>query len=296
MPTPQDRPLPSRVRRVPRRRGFRRVVAILLVMFAMDLAWRAGAFAHPARASDRTLAAGALAPLSGPPIVTRAQTESELTKLIELGYPVACGGGTKPLVALTFDDGPGPYTKATLRILQSEGAHATFFIVAKELVDWPNLGDEPKAEARVAAIGDHTYDHVGLAGLAQAELDHQVGDAKTLIEQRSGVPVRLFRPPFGEHDASVDHEVQGLGMVEVLWSVDSGDSTGARWQTELRTVEAGLRPGAIVLMHENRGPTLKILPQLLQDIRARGLHAVTVPELLTADPPSLAQLKSGTCQ
>jgi len=148
----------------------------------------------------------------------------------------------------------------------------------------------------VAAIGDHTYDHVGLAGLSQALLDHQVADAQTLIEQRSGVTVRLFRPPYGQHDAAVDHEVQGLGMLEVLWSVDSGDSTGATWQAELRTVEAGLHPGAIILMHENRGPTLKILPQLLQDIRARGLHAVTVPELLTADPPSLAQLKSGTCQ
>src|SRR5205823_13613214 len=73
MPTPQDRPPPNRVRRVPPRRGFRRVVAILLVMFAMDLAWRAGAFAHLARASDRSLVAGAPGPLSGPPVVARAQ-------------------------------------------------------------------------------------------------------------------------------------------------------------------------------------------------------------------------------
>jgi peptidoglycan/xylan/chitin deacetylase (PgdA/CDA1 family) len=298
MPTKPKRP-PARkkpVRRVPKRHGFRRVVAMLLALLATELAWRTGAFAHPrSHLHDRAVSANQGPPLAGSPVATAQEVQSNLDQLISTGYPVMCGGGTKPLVALTFDDGPGPYTQKVVHMLKKQGARATFFIVAKELVGWPQLADEPKDEATIGAIGDHTYDHIGLVGLSQADLDHQIADAKTLIEEHSGVTVQLFRPPYGQYDAAVDHEVQGLGMLEVLWTVDSGDATGSHWETVLQTVQDGLRPGAIILLHENRAPTLRILPQLLQEIRARGLHTVTVPELLAADPPSDEQLKAGTC-
>jgi peptidoglycan/xylan/chitin deacetylase (PgdA/CDA1 family) len=222
--------------------------------------------------------------------------QTELDRLISLGYPVCRGAGKKPLVALTFDDGPGPYTQQTVDELKAAGAKATFFIVAKELIGWPQLADEPKVEATVGAIGDHTYDHIGLVGLSPENLAHQMGDAKTLIEQHSGQTVRLFRPPYGQHDAAVDAEAKSLGMLEVLWTVDSGDGiTGATGESVLQTVEDHLAPGAIVLMHENRGTTQKILPQLLSYIRSQGLRAVTLPELLAEDPPSVEQLKSQSC-
>jgi peptidoglycan/xylan/chitin deacetylase (PgdA/CDA1 family) len=229
-------------------------------------------------------------------VVTRAQTTSTLDRLISYGYPVMCGGGTKPLVALTFDDGPGPYTQRVVDMLKRAGARATFFIVAKEIAGWPQLADEPKREATVAAIGDHTYNHHEMVGASQDVLQHEVIDSKRLIEEHSGTQVRLFRPPYGHHDALLDNEVQAAGMLEVLWNVDSRDGvTGTTGGTVLTNVLDGLRPGAIVLMHENRGTTLNDLPRILRATRERGLHTVTVPELLAADPPSLSQLKSRTC-
>ena len=269
------------------------------MVLAVELAWRGGVLGgHGAAIAAESTAARdtGMPALAGPPVTTRIQTRSTLDRLISSGEPVMCGGGTKPLVALTFDDGPGPYTQQVVKMLKDQGARATFFIVAKEIEGWPQLADEPAEEAKIGAIGDHTYDHIDLVGATREDLDHQILDSKQLIEEHAGVDVRLFRPPYGHHDAVVDRSVQDAGMLEVLWSVDSQDGlTGATGSTVLENVREGLRPGAIVLMHENRGTTLKELPGILQMIRSRGLHAVTVPELLAADPPSLAQLRSGTC-
>ena len=77
-----------------------------------------------------------------------------------------------------------------------------------------------------------------------------------------------------------------VGLLEVFWSVDSRDWTpGANVRRVVRNVVAGLRPGAIVLMHDIHPWTVAAVPQILQAIRLRGLRAVSVPELLALDPP-----------
>jgi len=96
--------------------------------------------------------------------------------------------------------------------------------------------------------------------------------------------------PFG---ATVDDTARRLGMLEVLWSVDSRDSLGASWREVIRNVEVGMRPGAILLMHENRGQTLRALPTVLATLRRHHLRSVSLPELLATDPPSVAQLREG---
>jgi len=208
---------------------------------------------------------------------------------------VFCGGGAEPLVALTFDDGPGPYTRSTLKVLREHHARATFFLVAKEVVGWPDLVDVPRKEAVQGAVGDHTFDHTALPGITADDLDHQIGDALTVIEAAANHQVRLFRPPYGAHDAAVDAEVRSQGMLQVLWSVDTEDSRGATADDIVATVTDEVRPGAIVLLHENRGTTRHALPRILDVLRRQHLRAVTVPELLAADPPSDAQLRSGSC-
>ena len=232
-----------------------------------------------------------------PPIhVSNDAQHAAIARLIAAGHPVYCGGGSKPLVALTFDDGPGPYTRHTLQVLHQHGAVGTFFLVAKEVVGWPDLKDVPAKEAAQGAVGDHTYDHVSLPGATADELTHQVGDAKSVIEAATGGRVvRLFRPPFGAHDAALDAKVRSLGMLEVLWSVDSADSRGATADEILATVEQDARPGSIVLLHENRGTTRNALPRLLDALRRTGLRTVTVPQLLALDPPTPHQLATGSC-
>jgi len=84
-------------------------------------------------------------------------------------------------------------------------------------------------------------------------------------------------------------------MLEVLWSLDTRDSDGATARRILRNIRRGLGPGDIILLHENRGTTLSVLPRILRLIQRRGLQPVTVPQLLTRDPPSWRQLRSHAC-
>jgi peptidoglycan/xylan/chitin deacetylase (PgdA/CDA1 family) len=91
----------------------------------------------------------------------------------------------------------------------------------------------------------------------------------------------------------VDRAAKRLGLLEILWTVDSGDSLGANWAGIIRNVEAGLHPGAIILMHENRGQTIRALTTLLPELHRRHLRSVSLPELFAADPPSVGQVGRG---
>ncbi|MDP9260568.1 MAG: polysaccharide deacetylase family protein, partial [Actinomycetota bacterium] len=130
-----------------------------------------------------------------------------------------------------------------------------------------------------------------------ASMKAEIARTQAALERVTGTAVRLFRPPYGFHDAAVDRQVRRLSMLDVLWSLDSRDSypsPGASADEIVRTLARSLRPGSIVLMHENLRQTLKALPAVLRGLRARGLRSVTVPELLAIDPPSLAQLRAGS--
>jgi len=248
--------------------------------------------ASPARAAAR--AAASATPSPSPSARTSA-TQAALQRFIDLGQPIYCGGPHKPYVALTFDDGPGPYTPYTLKLLKKAHVSATFFLVGKLLGEAAFAG-YPKAEAAFNAVGEHTWDHVAVTGLSQSGLDAQIGRTQTAVARATGEPVRMFRPPYGATDATVARYVQVHGMVQVLWTIDSGDSqAGTSAQKEFATIKRGLSPGDIILMHENRGNTRNALPRILQLVQDRGLTPVTVPQLLRLDPPTPQQLRSHSC-
>ena len=252
---------------------------------------------HGARPQGRLVApaAAAAATLRPPPRIPRTALDPEaaaLRRFARIGLPIYCGGGTKREVGLTFDDGPGPYTLRMIRILRRDHARVTFFLVGKELARYPGV---PRAAATVGALGDHTWTHPDLARLPAAQVDAELGSTRRAISKLARTQVRLFRPPYGLTDPAVAHEVRALGLVQVLWSVDSTDSApGASIARTVATVERLVRPGSIVLMHENRGTTLAAVHYwLLRFLAERHLHPVTVPELLADDPPSPAQLRAG---
>jgi len=194
-------------------------------------------------------------------------------------------------VALTFDDGPGPYTHLVLRLLRRDHARATFFLVGRLLRDWPVL---PLRERALGSLGDHTWSHINLAALPAAAVTSQLEDARRAISADAHVRVQLFRPPYGSRNATVDRVARRLGMLDVLWNVDSFDWAGANWTQIARNVLHHLSPGAIVLMHENRGQTIRALKFiLLPALRRLRYRLVTVPQLLALDPPSTAQLDRG---
>ena len=232
---------------------------------------------------------GGTAPASG------AVPAETMQRLLDAGAPIYCGAGTKPLVALTFDDGPGVYTQKTIDLLKQYGMTATFFTVGKLYHAAPGWSELLKVEAKFGAVGDHTWDHVAVNEMSTGQLDEQILRTQREAEKLSGQPVFLFRPPLGARSDTLDRYVDQQGMLQIMWSIDSGDSQGARYDEIYNTIKEHLSPGDIILMHEGRGTTQNALPMIFKLIEDRGFTTVTVPQLLAMDPPTDQQLRQRSC-
>ncbi len=225
------------------------------------------------------------------PFPYSARGELAIERLSGLGLPLYCGGLRGHDVALTFDDGPGPYTPLALRILRRAHAQATFFVVGRNIARFPG---ELRKETALAVVGDHTWDHVDLAVQPQAVATAQIVRTAAVEQSQTGRRTLLFRPPYGAHTRAIDAIARKLGLLEVIWNVSSADSAGADWQQIGRRVTVHLRPGDIVLMHENRGQTIRALRYLiLPALRRLRLQPVSLETLLAVDPPSIALLRAG---
>ena len=239
------------------------------------------------------LAAGAAGVVVGSSGATPSPTFREL---LDAGIPIYCGGGTEPYVALTFDDGPGPYARQLVAVLRQYGARATFFNIGSKVVVHPRLVE---LEASVGTIGDHSFTHPNLITLQPEEIRSELARTKKAIKRITGRKVILFRPPFGDNAQEILRIARRLGMLEVMWNQDSGDaseaSTPSSQEIYQHLVER-VRAGGIVLMHEDEvvPRTLDALRMFLPVLQQEGLHAVTVPQLLRLDPPPLEQVAKGS--
>ena len=238
-------------------------------------------------ASHRPAAGGHIGSGVEPPAAQRAA----VSRFATAGRPIYCGGRSRRLVALTFDDGPGPYTTLALRKLSTAHAPATFFLVGKEIAEHRDL---PALERAHGALGDHTWSHPYLPGLDAATVQGELARTEQLVATTAGAPVRLFRPPYGARTPAIDTAAGSLGMAEILWDVDTRDSEGADYAGIAANVRREVRPGSIVLMHENRGQTIRALKfNILPALRKRGFRTVTIPQMLVLNPPSVKQLRGG---
>src|SRR4051794_3418175 len=136
----------------------------------------------------------------------RAQESAAIDRALQLTPFVRMAGRQHPLVALTFDDGPGPFTDRLIDELQRLHVPATFFAVGYQL---PEFAQQLQREVDLGlTVGDHTTDHANLAQLSAGDQRRQIDDTAT--ELRSyGVPLpRLFRPPYGSYNETT-HRLLG---------------------------------------------------------------------------------------
>lgn len=229
--------------------------------------------------------------------VAGAAPSPTFQELLDAGIPIYCGAGTKPYVALTFDDGPGPFSKQLVALLRRYHARATFFTIGSKAARKPRL---VRLEASVGAIGDHSYTHPNLITLPPAEIWSELARTRRAIRRATGRRrVILFRPPFGDNAAEILRIARRLGMLEVMWNQDSGDASEASTPSSQEIYQHlvdRVKAGGIVLMHEDEvvPRTLDALRMFLPVLEQEGLHAVTVPKLLRLDPPPLEQVAKGS--
>jgi peptidoglycan-N-acetylglucosamine deacetylase len=188
---------------------------------------------------------------------------------------VSAASTERPVVALTFDDGPSEYTDRYLDVLREKGVPATFFEIGQEM---------PGREAtmrRILAegdeIGDHTMNHVEYPGYGQ------IAGAAARIEQYTGFEPCLFRPPGGAVNSGVVAIAGSLGLKTITWDVDPRDWSLPGTSEIYSNIVDNTRPGSIILMHDGGGPrdeTLAALPQIIDTLRAKGYGFETVSALL----------------
>jgi peptidoglycan/xylan/chitin deacetylase (PgdA/CDA1 family) len=203
---------------------------------------------------------------------------------------VRAGGGRAREVALTFDDGPGPYTPQVLSVLERFHVHATFFAIGRMERYFSTSTVREIEDGDV--IGDHTENHPALARLSAHDQREELFEQIARIELLGGKRPVLFRPPYGSFNATTMRQLKALHLLMVLWSVDTGDYLQPGVSAIVERAMAGAHPGAIILMHDAGGvrtQTIAALPGIIRGLRSRGYRLVTVPQLLIDDPPPAGQ-------
>ena len=215
----------------------------------------------------------------------RADENGAINKTLSYTPAVMHAGSEHRELALTFDDGPGPYTLRLLKVLRRMHTPATFFEVGVGL-QYFHAGTS--AITRLGyPIGDHTWSHPDMASLSRSEQQNQLLQQAHAIH-RYGAPFpRMFRPPYGDWNATTLQLLHKDHMLMVLWSLDTDDWQLPGVQTIVHRVLSGAQPGTIVLMHDaggNRSETIAALPKVIRGLRRRGYKLVTVPQLLHDNP------------
>src|SRR3954471_9525460 len=200
---------------------------------------------------------------------------------------VAIAGKRKREVALTFDDGPGPYTAEVVRTLKRLNAPGTFFQVGGT-EHYFTAAEAVTRRERLVTVGVHTLDHERMDRLNRADQAAQI-DQDTAILTAAGNPrPPLFRPPYGAYDQTTLDLLRERNLTMVLWSVDSKDYERPGVDAIVNRVLSDVRPGAIVLMHDaggDRSQTIEALPRIVLGLRRRHYALVGVPRLLRDAPP-----------
>jgi peptidoglycan/xylan/chitin deacetylase (PgdA/CDA1 family) len=207
---------------------------------------------------------------------------------------VRIAGAQHREVALTFDDGPGPFTPQVLAILKQEDVPGTFFEVGVEEHFFHAGTSEAVADGY--PIGDHTFTHPPMSTLGRHQQQAQLLRQIRAIKAYGAPAPRLFRPPYGRWNSTTLSLLHRYRMLMVLWSVDTSDYTRPGVQAIVNAALNGARPGAIILLHDaggDRTQTVLALPKIISALRGRGYRLVTVPQLLVDNPaPADQQISS----
>jgi peptidoglycan-N-acetylglucosamine deacetylase len=196
-----------------------------------------------------------------------------------------CAETSAPTVCLTFDDGPHPRTcTAILDVLRQEHVRATFFVVGTRSRQHPELLRRMLREGH--EIGNHTWDHRRLTTLEPELVRWELRSLHDLIVHSTGIWPTLCRPPGGTYDARVLEICRDEGYRICLWSVNAGDWITGKTSDEIaeRVIDR-VRPGAIVLLHDEKPATPEALPWIIHALRERGYQFLTASEMVPELPP-----------
>ncbi len=295
---------PSRLPHHRRRRAFAGgallVVLCIGLFLGIDGALSTSRHRVPRPAPQSVLARVRLLAGDGPAsfsVLERRLEDRAVARTLAYTPFVRVAGAQHRELALTFDDGPGPYTPEVLDVLERMHAAGTFFEVG-ELDRWFH-----DSTTRIVddgfPIGDHTESHPPMNDLSRRDQLAQLLDqTRTIGAYGAPFPV-LFRPPYGVWNDTTLSLLRHLRMLMVLWTVDTDDYQRPGVRAIVNAAVSGARPGAIILLHDaggDRSQTVAALPIIIRELRRDGYRLVTVPKLLLDNPAPRDQVLTGLSQ
>lgn len=185
----------------------------------------------------------------------------------------------KPMLALTFDDGPMPDSKLVLDALKAHNARATFFVLGKNIEGHESILRRMADEGH--QIGSHSWSHPHLEKLSASSVRSQMTRTMDKIEEITGQKVTMMRPPYGSTNRNARKVIEGLGLPIILWTVDSKDWASRNSEAVINVISSQAENGAIILCHDVWASTGKAMETLIPSLMEKGFQLVTVAELMS---------------
>ena len=184
----------------------------------------------------------------------------------------------RPMVALTFDDGPSRHTERILDLLEEYGGRATFFVVGSRVRSHNNT------VARAADMGNeianHSFSHANLTLLSEYAIKREIQLASGAIEAVVGFSPTIMRPPFGAVNNRVERVAGDMGYSIIIWNLDTLDWKYRNPTRIYNVIMSKVQDGSVILLHDLHETTADAMEQVIPRLVSEGYHLVTVSELL----------------
>ena len=184
----------------------------------------------------------------------------------------------KPMLALTFDDGPSAHTDRLLDIFAKYGGKGTFFVVGNLIDGRKNTVKRIVAEGH--ELGNHSWNHRQLTNLSEEEITDQIMMTRAKIYDTVGVDSLIVRPPYGACNDAVKAVGAKVGVSFVNWSVDTLDWKSKNATAVHNEIMKYASDGAIILCHDLHKTTVDAMETVIPELIKRGYQLVTVSELM----------------
>lgn len=205
------------------------------------------------------------------PLYTR---EQDTPKSRDFSHPVMKTGVTGKSVALTFDDGPSPYTEEILDILQEKKVYATFCVIGSEVEKYPDVLRRIVVDGH--ELCNHSMHHrMDMYSWSTTSLVYDLESTDEVIADIVGEDYKpvYYRAPGGMFGGNTSQALEKIGMRPVYWSVDPRDWSQPGVDAIIDSVLKNIEPQGIILLHDgggNREQTIAALPEIIDALLEEG--------------------------
>lgn len=175
---------------------------------------------------------------------------------------------------LTIDDGPTDDTPAVLDMLDRKGVKATFFVKGQLVAARPDLVKLMLERGHTVANHSQTHPSGTFWCLMPQQVAREVEQCNAALETATGVAPRLFRAPVGMKNPFVHPVLARHGLQLIGWTARGFDAVVSDPDEVSRRIVPHLVPGAILVMHQGRAFSVRVLERVIEDVQARGYRFV----------------------